>query len=377
MSKTYDVIVLGSGAMGSATAFELARRGRRVLALDRFPPGHDRGSSHGQTRVIRKAYYEHPDYVPLLRRAYERWYDLEQRSGRHLFTRCGCLSIGPAKGEIVPGVCRAAEEHNLTVERLDSAELRRRYPVFCLNGDFHGVLERDAGFLAVEECVRTYLAEAVRLGVVVRSDEPALDWESHALGVRVRTEKGTYEAAKLVIAAGAWAGRVLADVDLPLTVLRKWLVWFGTSKPERFRRDHFPIYMVESPGGFYYGFPVVDPAGHKVARHDGGEELNDPLTLHDGNSSQEATACQTFLRSHLPEVDGPLQEARACMYTVTPDRHFILDRHPHSPHVVLAAGFSGHGFKFASVVGEILADLAEGSASSWPIGLFRLGRFRP
>src|SRR5689334_12273214 len=188
----YDAIVLGVGGMGSAALCELARRGRRVLGLEQFVPGHDRGSSHGQTRVIRKAYYEHPDYVPLLRRAYERWYDLEQRCGRRLFVECGCLSIGPPGGEVVPGVRRAAGQHGLPVESLTADELRRRFPAFRFGDDVSAVLERDAGFLYVEECVRAHADEARRLGADLRADEAAVSWEATASGVLVRTDKGAY-----------------------------------------------------------------------------------------------------------------------------------------------------------------------------------------
>ncbi len=376
MSPTsYDAIVLGVGGMGSAALFELARRGRRALGLEQFAPGHDRGSSTGQTRVIRKAYYEHPDYVPLLRRAYERWYDLEQRCGRRLFVECGCLSIGPPDGELVPGVRRAADEHGLPVEALSAAELRRRFPAFRFGDEMAAVLERDAGFLYVEECVRAHADEAQRLGADLRSDEAALSWEATAGGVVVRTAKGVYAADRLVITAGAWAGRVLAGLALPLAVLRKVLLWFGTSDPAGLRRDVFPIYMAETPAGFYYGFPVIDGLGHKVGRHDGGATA-DPTALDRTVSDADAEECRAFLRAHLPVADGPLRDGKVCMYTVTPDHHFLIDCHPEHPQVVIAAGFSGHGFKFAPVVGEVLADFAERGRTDLPVAMFRLDRFR-
>jgi sarcosine oxidase len=371
----YDAIVLGVGGMGSAALFELARRGRRVLGLEQMVPGHDRGSSTGQTRVIRKAYYEHPDYVPLLRRAYERWYDLEQRCGRRLFVECGCLSIGPPDGELVPGVRRAADEHRLPVEPLGAVELRRRFPAFRFGEDVVAVLERDAGFLYVEECVRAHADEARRLGADIHADEAAVSWEATAGGVLVRTAKGAYAADRLVITAGAWAGRVLAGLGLPLTVLRKVLLWFGASDPAALRRDVFPIYMAETPGGFIYGFPVIDGLGHKVARHDGGEAVADPARLDRTVSAADAADCLAFVRAYLPVADGPLRDGKVCMYTVTPDHHFVIDRHPDHPQVVIAAGFSGHGFKFASVVGEVLADLAENGRTDLAIGMFRIGRF--
>jgi sarcosine oxidase len=372
--KRYNAIVLGVGGMGSAALFELARRGRRVLGLEQFVPGHDRGSSHGQTRVIRKAYYEHPDYVPLLRRAYERWYDLEQRCGRRLLVECGCLSIGPPGGEVVPGVLRAVAEHGLPIESLTAAELRRRFPPFRFGDDVAAVLERDAGFLYVEECVRAYADEARRLGADLRADEAVVSWAPTAGGVAVRTANDVYAADRLVITAGAWAGRVLAGLGLPLTVLRKVLLWFGTSAAAALRRDVFPIYMAETPAGFYYGFPIIDGQGHKVARHDGGAPA-DPVTLDRTVSAADAEECRAFLHAHLPAADGPLRAGQVCMYTVTPDHHFVIDRHPAYPQVVIAAGFSGHGFKFASVVGEVLADLAEHGRTGLPIGRFRIDRF--
>jgi sarcosine oxidase len=370
----YDAIVLGVGGMGSAALFELARRGRRALGLEQFTPGHDRGSSHGQTRVIRKAYYEHPDYVPLLHRAYERWYELEQRCGRRLFVECGCLSVGPPDGEVVPGVLRAAAGHHLPVEALSATDLRRRFPAFRFGGEVSAVLERDAGFLYVEECVRAHADEARRLGAEMRADEAAVSWETTAGGVVVRTTKGEYAADRLVVTAGAWAGWLLAGLGLPLTVLRKVLLWFGTSDPAALRRDLFPIYMAETPSGFYYGFPVIDGLGHKVARHDGGV-VADPAAIDRAVTAADADECRAFLRAHLPAADGPLRDGRVCMYTVTPDHHFLIDRHPELPQVVIAAGFSGHGFKFASVVGEVLADLAENGRTALPVGMFRLDRF--
>lgn len=373
--ERYDVIVLGVGGMGSSAAFELARRGRRVLALEQLVPGHDRGSSHGQTRVIRKAYYEHPDYVPLLRRAYERWYDLEQRRGRRLLTECGVLSVGPPDGEVVEGVRRAAAEHRLPIEDLTADEMRRRFPALRPDDGWEGVLEREAGFLDVEECVRAYADEAQTLGAEVRTGEPAVAWEASGDSVRVRTASGTCSAARLVVTAGAWASRMLAELGLPLRVLRKTLHWFGTEDDRLFRRDAFPIYMLETSRGFYYGFPVIDPAGHKVARHDGGE-LTDPATVNREATEADAADCRDFLRRHLPQAAGPLRRGKVCLYTVTPDHHFVIDVHPRYPQVAIACGFSGHGFKFASVVGEVLADLAEKGRTELPIGRFAVSRFR-
>jgi sarcosine oxidase len=371
----YDIIILGVGGMGGAAAFELARRGRRVLGLEQYGLGHDRGSSHGQSRVIRKAYFEHPDYVPLLSRAYQRWYELEQLRGLHLFTECGCLSIGRPGGEMIPGVRRAAAEHRLSIEELSHDELRRRYPQFHFAEDYVGILERDAGFLYVEQCVHAHIDAARGAGADLRADEAVVGWEATGNGVTVRTSKNTYAADRLVITAGAWASRALAELGLPLQVLRKVLFWLGTANDRDFARDRFPVYLAEVPEGFFYGFPAIDADGHKLARHDGGEPVADPATVNRTVTAEDEKDCGAFVQKHIPQVNGPARRAKVCLYSMTPDQHFIIDVHPAHDNVVLAAGFSGHGFKFASAVGEILADLAEKGRTELPIGLFRLGRF--
>ena len=371
----FDVIVLGVGGMGAAAAFELARRGRRVLGLEQFPLVHDRGSSHGHTRVIRKAYYEHPSYVPLVQRAYQRWYDLEQRCGRHLLTECGCLSIGPPDGELVRGVQQSAALHRLPVERLGPAELRRRFPPFRFSDSYEAVYEREAGFLYVEDCVRAHVEEARRLGAEIHAEEPVLGWEASGRGVAVRTVAATYAADRLIITAGPWAGQLLARHGAWLTVMRQVLLWFGTEDDSLFRRDRFPIYLAETPAGHFYGFPVIDPFGAKAARHYGAPELHAPDQVDRAVTAADEGPVRAFLAEHLPAVNGPRRRGQVCTSTLTPDRHFLIDLHPEHANVALAAGFSGHGFKFASVVGEILADLAEHGRTDLPIEMFRLRRF--
>jgi sarcosine oxidase len=376
-TNVFDVIVIGVGGMGSASACELARRGRRVLALEQFALGHDRGSSHGHTRIIRKAYYEHPDYVPLVCRAFERWYDLEQRQGLHLLTECPCLSIGRADSAMIAGVRASAEEHNLPVETLSPTDLRRCYPQFHFSEEYAGVLERSAGFLYVEDCVQAHTCEAVRLGATVQDQEPVKSWQANEREVIVETTAGRYHAARLVITAGPWAGQLLARRGASLRVMRQVVQWFGTQNDAVFRRDVFPLYIADTPLGHFYGFPMLNTNGAKVAQHYGAPELNHPSEIDRTLSSEDEERTRGFLRSYLPGVNGPRRRASVCIYTLTPDRHFILDLHPDYPNVALAAGFSGHGFKFASVVGEILADLAETSRTDLPIGMFRIERFPP
>jgi sarcosine oxidase len=374
---SHDVIVIGLGGMGSAATFELARRGARVLGLEQFARGHDRGSSHGQTRIIRKAYYEHPDYVPLVRRAYEGWYDLEQRTGRRLLTECPCLSLGPPDSELLTGVLASAREHNLSAERLSAAEVRRQYPPFRIADAFAGVLDRSAGFLAVDDCLRAHQEEAARLGATLRDNEPALAWEAGPGGVRVRTAAATYTAARLVLTAGPWAPALLGRLGAPLKVMRQVPMWFAPRDVRLFRRDVFPAFIAETPEGHFYGVPAVDGDGVKVARHYGAPELPGPDGIDRTVTDADEAPVRRFLREYLPDADGPRRRASVCLYTLTPDRHFVFDIHPEHPNVALAAGFSGHGFKFAPVVGEVLADLSEHGRTEWPIARFRLGRFGP
>ena len=376
MSARYDVIVLGVGGMGSAAAFELARRGRKVLGLEQFSLAHDRGSSHGQTRIIRSAYYEHPNYVPLVRRAFERWYDLEQRTGRHLLTDCDCLGFGTETGEVIAGVRASADRHGLSVENLSASELRRRFPQFRFGDDHVGVLEHEAGFLYVEECVRAHIYAARSLGAEIHAEEPALSWEVAGNGVTVRTAKAAYSADRLVLTAGSWAPALLTRYGAKLSVMRQVLLWFGTSDPAQFRRDRFPIFIGEVPEGYFYGLPVIDPAGLKIARHYGAPELPGPEAVDRGTTPADEAPVRQFLADHIPAANGPLTKAQVCTYTLTPDRHFVIDLHPEHPEVSVAAGFSGHGFKFAAAVGEALADLAEKGRTALPIGMFGIGRFK-
>ncbi len=369
---TFDAIVLGVGGMGSATVFELARRGRRVLGLEQFPLGHDQGSSHGHTRIIRKAYYEHPDYVPLVfsrsRRHGATW---SCRCGRPLLTEHPCLSSGRPDGELIRGVRQSAEQHRLSVEALDADGLRRRFPAFCISDDYAGLLEHSAGFLYVDDCMRAHADEARKLGAVIRDGEPVVSWRAEGGGVVVETTGGRYTAGRLVITAGPWAGRMIGDVGARLTVMRQVVFWLGGDEAA-IQKEVFPIFIAETPEGAFYGLPALNADGVKVGRHYGAPELREPSEVSRTISEEDEAPVRQFLRAHLPAADGPRRRASVCIYTLTPDRHFLIDIHPRNPQVVFAAGFSGHGFKFAPVVGEILADLAEGGRTTQPIGMFRL-----
>jgi sarcosine oxidase len=376
VNGSYDVIVLGVGGMGSAACFELARRGRRVLGLEQFPLVHARGSSHGHTRIIRTAYYEHPAYVPLVRRAFEKWYELEQHTGRHLLTECPCLNFGPPGSELVDGARESVREHGLAAWELTAEAIGDRCSAFKLPVGYSGVLEEAAGFLYVEDCVRAHIEAALSLGAEIHAEESVCDWKAIGDGVEVTTEKGTYRAANLIITAGAWATRLLADIGVPLAVMRQTLLWFDVGdRAGEFRRGKFPIFIGDVPGGPFYGLPAIDRFGVKVARHYGAPELPNPDGVNWNVTEDDVAAMRPLIDTYLPGL-GALTKGQVCMYTVTPDRHFVIDVHPRFPQVSVACGFSGHGFKFAPTVGEMLADLAERGSTRHEIGLFSAKRFR-
>ena len=376
MSGTLDAIVVGLGAMGSATLAELAARGRRVAGLDRFAPPHALGSSHGKSRIIREAYFEDPRYVPLLQRAYQRWADLERESGRTLWLRTGGLMIGPPQGALVSGAIRSAETHGLPHERLSAAEARADYAALRVPDDAVVVREPRAGMLFPEACIEAQLERARRHGAEIRSDEPALEWAADGDGVEVRTARRRYRASALVLSAGAWLARLLPDLALPLAVARQVLHWFDpAAHPERFAPERFPIFIWEDePGRFFYGFPDLGD-GVKVARHHEGEAA-DPDHVRREVAAGEVDAMRATLARWIPDAAGRPRESAVCLYTNTPDQHFVVDVHPGHPQVVIASPCSGHGFKFASALGEVLADLALGRAPAFDLGLFRLDRLK-
>jgi sarcosine oxidase len=373
--STYDVIVLGTGGVGSAAVYQLARRGAKVLGIDQFPGGHDQGSSHGETRVIRQAYFEHSDYVPLLLRAYELWRELEQEAGVDLLHQVGLLQVGPPDGCVVRGVLEAARLHRLRVESLSREEIPRRFPGFRAAKDAVGVFEPAAGYLRVERCVLTHLAAAKARGAEFRFGVEAQSWKQEGQGVRVITSEGNFVASKLIVTAGPWAPKLLADVDVPFIVRRKHLYWFPTSDPSYHESQGCPTYLYELPHGVYYGFPQIDELGVKVAEHSGGAVVDDPKNDPRPLDPADLARVEAFLAEFLPGVGRPMQRRSVCFYTMSPDEHFLVDRHPRQEGVLLVAGLSGHGFKFTSVLGEALAELALEGCTGLPIGFLSLKRF--
>ncbi len=377
----YDVIVLGLGGMGSAAACHLASRGQRVLGLEQFTPPHSHGSSHGRTRVIRQAYFEHPAYVPLLQRAYELWHRLERDTDRQLLLLSGGLMMGGPTSEVVEGSLRSAREHGLAHQLLDANAIRKRFPNFLIPDDTIGLFEESAGIVYCEQAIESHLAVAARCGAQLHFEEPVLEWIARDNGsVEVRSAREVYTAEKLIITPGPWAPRTLADLGLPLTVERQVLFWFRPARDSAsFAPGPFPIYIWQPLGrSILYGFPAVDgPEGSvKVAffRKPASESCT-PETADRRVREDDIEEIRAALRDFLPALDGELVFATTCLYTLTPDLNFVIGPHPAHPQVTIAAGFSGHGFKFCSVVGELLAELSTDGRTGKDISLFDPRRF--
>lgn len=372
----YDVIILGLGGFGSSAAYHAACRGAKVLGLEQFTPAHDRGSSHGETRIIRQAYLEHPDYVPIAIRAYDFWRDLERETGRTLLKQQGLLISGTPASEAVAGTKLAAANHGLPLQEYSHHEARRRFESFRFPNDHAAVFEANGGYLAVEDCIRSHLEMAQRHGADLRFDTPVASWNSDGSTVTVRTERDEFTAKRLIIAAGAWASRCLADFNLPLTVLRKFVGWFRVPPECTDAARAVPCFCFEADSRFFYGFPSQDGATVKIAEHTGGQQVDDPTQVDRRCTAADVAPLAGFIRDYLPFVEPVLVRHSVCLYTMTPDKHFVVDRHPCWENVVVACGFSGHGFKFTSVLGNTLAELALLGRTDSPIEFLGIQRLR-
>ena len=371
----YDVAVLGLGAMGSAAAYHLARRGVNVLGIDQFQPPHASGSSHGETRVIREAYFEHPSYVPLVQRAYELWAELEEEAQEKLYLKTGGLMLGAPGSTVVRGAFQSAREHHLAHEILDCAAIKQRFAGLNPSDGMVGILEPRAGIVYPEKCISAYLRLAEVLGAELRTNEKILDWKASADRVTIRSAQNEYTARKAIVTAGGWIGEMVPEISRLLTVERQVLLWFGASDPALFTPDRFPIHLWEyEPDKMFYGFPDLG-SGVKVAFHHQGEFTTADRVNRDVTNA-DIEDMRRLLKQFLPAVSGEFLRGTVCIYTNAPDGHFIIDRHPQSDRIIVASPCSGHGFKFASAIGEVLADLVLDGKSSFDLSLFRLERFR-
>ncbi|MCS7246577.1 MAG: N-methyl-L-tryptophan oxidase [Thermomicrobium sp.] len=372
----YDVIVAGLGASGSSTLYHLATRGCRVLGLDRHGIPNEASSYHGVTRIIRLCYYESPVYVPLLQRAYENWRALEHACGRHLLHITGSIDAGPTDGWVFPGSLRSCQEHGLEHEVLTAASLQHRFPGYRLPDDMMAVLQPQGGFLVAEQCVVSYVEQALQRGAEVRGCERVVEWMPHASGITVRTDRATYEAEQLIVTSGAWIADLLPLLRPYVQTERQVLGWFQPARPALFLPDRFPVFNMETRDGRYYGTPVFGVPGFKVGRYHHLGQVDHPDQIDRGVYAEDEEVLRFFIREHFPDADGPVLSMKVCIFTNTPDGHFIIGRYPEAEPIIFASPCSGHGFKFASVIGEILADLATGGDTrKWPLDFFGLERF--
>lgn len=368
-------IIIGLGGIGSAVAFHLATRGEAVLGFDSHPARHRHGSSHGETRLVRQAYFEGKDYVPLARRAWSLWKELERAAGTHLLTQSGVLVAGPEADprRMVDRVVGAAREFDLPYEMLGSDKIRERFPGFSLPAAWDAVLEPVAGYVNPELAIEAHCRLAEEAGASLMRNETVeqIDW---AGGVKVKTNRGTYSADKLIIAVGPWAPEFLKEARLPLVARRKVVAHFDPIETGALGPDKFPGFFLSLDSGEFYGFPYQQGQGVKIARHDGGDNCT-PGTIDRAVSDSETDELRGVLNDYVPAASGRLRDAYTCMYTMTPDQHFVVDAHPNHADCWIATGCSGHAFKFTSVLGEVLADMAVGASPKCDIGFLSASRF--
>lgn len=381
--KNYDVIVLGVGSMGSATCYNLAKQGYNVLGLEQFDIPHELGSHAGQSRIIRKAYFEHPDYVPLLQRAYQNWKSLEDVTGAQLYYKTGLLYFGKSDHPLIKGLRESADKYNIEVNDLTQQQVANQFPQFNIPPGFDRLIEPDAGLLTPERAVLIYTELAIQLGAAIHTKEKTLEWKKSGDTITVKTNKGTYQCSKLIITAGPWVGKLIPNLSKKLTVTRQMVAWVKPRKWKPFELGTFPCWTIadDQRPGIFYGFPILStakfggPIGLKLAHHYHGV-VSDPDTINRTPTAEDEANLIEILNRFIPEGFESTHVMKTCMYTNTPDENFILDYVPgYEKEVVVAAGFSGHGFKFASVVGEIMADLAMKGSTTQPIGFLHAKRF--
>ncbi|MCW5910909.1 MAG: N-methyl-L-tryptophan oxidase [Cyclobacteriaceae bacterium] len=383
MPATFDVIVLGAGSMGASACYYLAKSGVKVLGIEQFGIPHEQGSHAGQSRIIRKAYFEHPDYVPLLERAYHNWKELESETSSQLYFPTGLLYAGKPGGVLIKGVKESAKKYSIQVDELNAGERAKRFPQFNIPADYEVLFEPDAGFLTPERCILSFTEQAIKSGAAIHTHEQLLEWKQDGDSISVRTNKSSYACKKLVVTTGAWTPHVLPVLQKHLTVTRQVLAWAIPKQWEQFSLEKFPCWLIddENKPGMYYGFPVLPasqfggPVGLKAAYHYPGQATDANFVNRNVAPAEEQELMQAVNR-YLPDGFNTIHTSKTCLYTNTPDENFIIDFLPGYSNVVIAAGFSGHGFKFAPVVGEILSELSINGKTNLPVGFLNANRFQ-
>lgn len=372
----YDTIVVGLGGMGSAALWQLARRGQKVLGIERFDLGHAMGSSHGVNRIIRLAYFEHPSYVPLLRRAYELWRETETLAGEQLLFITGGLDAGREEGRVVQGALAACREHGLEHELMDAAAVHRRFPGYRFSDDYVALYQPEAGFVASERAILAHCSLAIGAGARIQARERVLAIEPGHGRATVVTDRGRYEAGRVIVSAGGWMQDLVPALAGKAVPERQVLGWFLPREPALFRPENFPVSNFLSDIGHFYQFPSWGIPGLKIGLYHHFNETGAAETLSREPTPRDEEVLRAGIRHLFPEADGPALRLAACLFTNTPDEHFVLDAWPGHPEVVIASPCSGHGFKFASVIGEVLADMAMKGKSPQDLALFRLARLQ-
>lgn len=370
----YDAVIVGAGSMGMAAGSFLARQGVKTLLVDAFDPPHDKGSHHGDTRIIRHAYGEGRQYVPLALRAHQLWNELEQASGQRLLHQTGVLSVASAGSPFLDETIASAKEFSLPIQIMDAHEIQRNWPGITVPEDFTGCFETSSGVLFSEDCIRAYRKLAVDYGARVLVNTAVTDLVIEQHGAIIKTDEAAFTADKLIVCAGAWTGGIMSAIGLPLQPMRKTVAWFEAEEA-LFQSQKFPAFLFTLAEEQYYGFPSFNGSGVKIGRHDAGQPVDpeQPL-LPFGSLPEDEGGMRHFLQTFMPKAAGVLKQGRVCKYTLTPDEHFIIDQHPNYSHVIIASGFSGHGFKFASVVGEILSQLVLHGKTEQDISCFSISR---
>jgi len=376
MNTTFDAVVLGLGANGSSAIYHLSKTGYNILGIDQFTPPHSHGSSHGQSRIIRSAYHENPLYVPFVKEAYNLWYEIEKKSCKKLLLKTGGIILGGEDSAVIRGAKLSAETHEVSNEYLDNNFIKNNFLALKPSNDTIAVFDKDAGILFPEECIKAYLGEAQKNGALLHYNERVIRIIPDENSIKIITDKNTYQAAKLIISAGAWLNGLMPELHLPLTIERQVLYWLKNKNKEKqqyFSPDNLPVYIWEYlPGQIFYGFPDLGD-GIKIAFYHGGETVS-PETLTPYVSEQEINSMIEVAEKYL-DIETMFNYSATCMYTNTPDQNFIIDSHPQNENIIIASPCSGHGFKFSSLTGKILCDMATGKPVSFDVSPFSISRF--
>jgi N-methyl-L-tryptophan oxidase len=373
----YDVIIIGAGSMGMAAGYFLSKSGKKTLLLDSFNPPHNKGSHHGETRIIRYAYAEGEEYVPFILKAQELWNDLERATGKQLFIQTGVLSVGYEESDFIQNIISSAKKYSLPLDVIDSNEVHNRWSGITLPNDFIGCFEPTSGVLKCEESIKAYQELAELNGATILTNSRVRGISIRDDRVTIKTDEQTFYSDALVVSAGAWSGNLLSmlDLDIPLTPVRKTFAWFDANE-NIYNHNRFPAFAFETSQGLYYGFPSIDGFGLKVGRHDGGNQINpDEMMIGFGEIAEDEEDLVQFLNQYIPDI-RQLKYGKTCMYTLTPDDKFIIDLHPKYSNVAIAAGFSGHGFKFSSAVGQALSNLIISGKNEIDISQFSINRLK-